>query len=324
MFLNCFLRRDSKAIELRNSDSSDGGIRKSYMRDLETSLLRAFVVTAECGSVSKAARRLARTQAAVSMQLRRLEDDVGVQLLRRGPRGMDLTEAGHVLLPYAHKILGLGASARRALSGQTVEGRIRLGMIEDIAVGSLPKALQSFAASYPGVALDLTVADSDALSEKLSSGLLDIVVGDPARIRIAPILAWQLPLRWVAARGFVAQEQIPLPLITFDGTCSWNQKMTAALNSVTRPWRTALSSTNLSSIQSAIEAGLGVAVLLDVNIRRATMTVLEPADGMPPAPLVEFGLFMAEGKDLSSQPIGALWECIANELQIPQDDLASR
>jgi len=293
------------------------------MRDLETSLLRAFVVTAECGSVSKAAHRLAKTQAAVSMQLRRLEGDVGVQLLKRGPRGMDLTEAGHILLPYAHKILGLGASARQALSGQTMEGRIRLGMIEDIAVGSLPKALQSFAVSYPGVALDLIVADSDVLSEKLSLGLLDIVVGDPARIRIQPILTWRLPLRWVVARGFVAPQQAPLPLITFDGTCSWNQKMTAALNSVTMPWRTALSSTSLSAIQSAIESGLGVAVLLDVNIRRATMTVLGPVDGMPPAPLVEFGLFIVEGKDLSSRPLAALWQCIADELQILQDDLAA-
>ena len=73
------------------------------MHDLDIGLLRAFVVTAECGSVSGAAQRLARTQAAVSMQLRRLEDDLGARLLNRSTRGMDLTEAGYVLFPYARK-----------------------------------------------------------------------------------------------------------------------------------------------------------------------------------------------------------------------------
>jgi DNA-binding transcriptional LysR family regulator len=75
-------------------------------RDLDSSLLRTFVTVAETGAVGAAASRLARTQAAVSMQLRRLEEDLGQRLLDRSPRGVQLTEAGHLLLPYAHAILG--------------------------------------------------------------------------------------------------------------------------------------------------------------------------------------------------------------------------
>ncbi len=90
------------------------------MRDLDSTLLRAFVTVAETGGVSTAAARLARTQAAVSMQLRRLEDDIGQRLLDRSPRGVQLTEAGHRLLPYAHTILGAGADARHALSAGQV------------------------------------------------------------------------------------------------------------------------------------------------------------------------------------------------------------
>ena len=160
-------------------------------------------------------QRQRRTQAAVSMQLRRLEDDLGTRLLNRSTRGMDLTEAGHVLLPYAQKILGLSVGARRALAGQAVCGPIRFGMIEDIAVGSLPKALQRFAECHPSVALELTVTESTVLSEKLSTGQLDVAVGDPALFRGRPILTWRLPLRWVAARGFVMPTQGPLPLVTF-------------------------------------------------------------------------------------------------------------
>lgn len=293
------------------------------MHDLETGLLRAFVVTAECGSVSAAAQRLARTQAAVSMQLRRLEDDVGVSLLKRSPRGMALTEAGHALLPYAQQILALSSGARRALAGQSVRGPIRFGMIEDIAVGSLPRALQRFAVTYPDVALELTVTESAVLSEKLSLGQLDVAIGDPALIRAEPLVTWQLPLRWVSARGFALPQNGPLPLITFDGICSWRQKMIDVLATGAKPWRTVLSSASLSSIQSAIEAGLGVAVLLDVAIRASTMKILGASDGMPPAPNIELGLFVADGAGLSSPPVGALWELLSEELRAHADAVAT-
>ncbi|MCK3776974.1 LysR substrate-binding domain-containing protein [Ensifer sesbaniae] len=285
------------------------------MHDLDIGLLRAFVVTAECGSVSGAAQRLARTQAAVSMQLRRLEDDLGARLLNRSTRGMDLTEAGYVLLPYARKMLGLSTGARRALAGRSVHGPIRFGMIEDIAVGSLPRALQRFSECHPNVALELTVAESTVLSEKLSQGQLDVAIGDPALIHGRPILAWRLPLRWVAARGFAMPDEGPLPLVTFDGVCTWRQKMIEALNGGKRPWRTVLTSASLASIQSMIEAGLGIAVLLDLNIRPNTMKILGANEGLPPAPVIELGLFAADDQGLSSQPVAALWEFLSDELQ---------
>ncbi|MGO4621473.1 LysR family transcriptional regulator [Ensifer sp. 2YAB10] len=285
------------------------------MHDLDIGLLRAFVVTAECGSVSGAAQRLARTQAAVSMQLRRLEDDVGARLLNRNTRGMGLTEAGHVLLPYAQKMLGLSMGARRALAGQALQEPIRFGMIEDIAVGSLPRALQRFTECHPNVALELTVGESTVLSEKLSQGQLDVAIGDPALIHGAPILTWRLPLRWVAARGFAMPENAPLPLVTFDGVCTWRQKMIEALKSGDRPWRTVLTSASLSSIQSMIEAGLGIAVLLDLNIRSNTMRILGAEEGLPPAPVIELGLFAAGDQGLASRPIAALWAFLSDELQ---------
>ncbi|HEV7321453.1 MAG TPA: LysR family transcriptional regulator [Ensifer sp.] len=285
------------------------------MRDLDIGLLRAFVVTAECGSVSGAAQRLARTQAAVSMQLRRLEDDLGTRLLNRSTRGMELTEAGHVLFPYAQKILGLSVGARQALAGSAVQGSIRFGMIEDIAVGSLPKALQRFAECHPGVALELTVTESTVLSEKLSLGQLDVAIGDPQLIRGRPLLTWRLPLRWVAARGFTIPQDGPLPLVTFDGVCTWRQKMIEVLAGSKKPWRTVLTSASLASIQSMIEAGLGIAVLLDLNIRANTMRVLGANEGLPPAPVIELGLFAADDQGLSSRPVSALWTFLSDELQ---------
>ena len=89
--------------------------------DLDVRLLRAFVTVSETGTVSRAADRLARTQAAVSMQLQRLEAEVGAQLLKRSPRGVTLTEAGEILLAYARKTIALGEDARRQIAGRKLD-----------------------------------------------------------------------------------------------------------------------------------------------------------------------------------------------------------
>jgi DNA-binding transcriptional LysR family regulator len=286
------------------------------MHDIETGLLRTFVTIAECGGVTAAARRLGKTQAAVSMQLRRLEEDVGSILLERASRGMALTEAGHILMPYAQKILGTSMSARQALAGKAVSGIVRLGMIEDIAVGSLPNALQRFAIAHPNVALEIVIAESAVLSEKLAADALDIVIADPEHMQATPQIAWQQPLRWTASRNFTLTEGEALPLITFNGPCTWQQRVAKVLGQAAKPWRTVCTSTSLSAVQSAIEAGLGVAVLLDANIRSSTMKIIGTAEGLPPAPDVDFGLFIRSGNAIASPAAEALSRFISDELPI--------
>lgn len=289
------------------------------MHDIETSLLRTFVTIAEHGGVSAAARRLGKTQAAVSMQLRRLEDDLGVNLLKRASRGMMLTDAGHVLMPYARKILGTSTSARQALSGQAVSGVVRLGMIEDIAIGALPNTLQRFSAAHPQVALDIVIAESPVLSEKLSAGTLDIAIGDPGQMAATPQMTWQLPLRWVASRNFTVGQDEIVPLVSFDSPCVWQQRVAAALGQAARPWRTVCTSTSLSAILAAVQAGLGIAALLEASIDQNTMKVVGAGEGLPAAPLVDFGLFVASGRDPASPAVRAFQRFIAEELQIAEN-----
>jgi DNA-binding transcriptional LysR family regulator len=285
-------------------------------RDLDTSLLRAFVTVAETGAVGVAATRLARTQAAVSMQLRRLEEELGQRLLDRSPRGVQLTEAGHLLLPYAHTILGAGADARRALSAGQVSGTVRLGMLEDIAVGRLPRALRRFSIAYPQVALEIVVDSSAALSSRLADGSLDVVVGDPALVDAAPLLTWTQPLFWVGARGFSRDAQAALPVVAFGGTCLWQQQVLTALRRAGIAWRIVCTSTSLPAVQSAVEAGLGVSVLLDGNIRPESMRVLGQADRLPDAPTADFGLFMREVSGAQAAAVQTLQTFLCEELHL--------
>lgn len=261
------------------------------MRDPDSNLLRTFVTVIEAGSVSAAALKLSRTQAAVSMQLRRLEEDLEQRLLERSPRGVKLTQAGHVLLPFAQAILGSGADALRALSAQTISGTVRLGMLEDIASGRLPHALRRFATAYPQVALELLIDSSASLASQLSNAELDLAIGDASYFSVAASAQWQQPLQWVAARGFDLQAHAQaLPIVAFGDNCLWQAQVFAALKLASIPWRVVCTSNSLAAVQSAVEAGLGIAVLLKSNIRPETMRTLG-GEGLPEAPRVSFGLY---------------------------------
>ncbi|MBN3763084.1 LysR substrate-binding domain-containing protein [Burkholderia sp. Ac-20365] len=294
------------------------------MRDFDSSLLRAFVTVAETGGVSAAAARLARTQAAVSMQLRRLEDDIGQRLLERSPRGVRLTDAGHRLLPYAHAILGAGEDARRALEVGDVAGTVRLGMLEDVAVGRLPRALRRFSAAHPQVALEIVVDASAALSQRLADGALDVLVGDPAMVDATPLVTWTQPLFWVGARGYLPDPGVPLPLVAFGGACLWQQQVMSILRRAGIAWRVVCTSTSLPAVQSAVEAGLGVSVLLDGNIRYDTMRVLGPADGLPEPPAADLGLFVRHAAGAQESAVDALQTFLCEELDLGFVERASR
>ncbi|HEX7932478.1 MAG TPA: LysR substrate-binding domain-containing protein [Paraburkholderia sp.] len=285
-------------------------------RDLDSSLLRTFVTVAETGAVGAAASRLARTQAAVSMQLRRLEEDLGQRLLDRSPRGVQLTEAGHLLLPYAHTILGASADARRALSAGQVSGTVRLGMLEDIAVGRLPRALRRFSIAYPRVALEIVVDGSVTLSKRLAEGALDVVVADPALVEAAPLLTWTQPLFWVGARGYGRDADEPLALVAFGGPCLWQQNVLTALRRAGIAWRIVCTSTSLPAVQSAVEAGLGVSVLLEGNIRSESMRILGRAENLPEAPTADFGLFMREAAGAQVAAVRTLQRFLCEELHL--------
>jgi DNA-binding transcriptional LysR family regulator len=293
-------------------------------RDLDSSLLRTFVTVAETGAVGAAAIRLARTQAAVSMQLRRLEEDLGQRLLDRSPRGVQLTEAGHLLLPYAHAILGAGADARRALSAGQVSGTVRLGMLEDIAVGRLPRALRRFSIAYPRVALEIVVDSSAALSRRLVDGGLDVVVADPALVNGTPLLTWTQPLFWIGARGYSRDAEALLPLVAFGDTCLWQQNVLTALRRAGTGWRIVCTSTSLPAVQSAVEAGLGVSVLLEGNIRSESMRILGRADGLPDAPAADFGLFTREVAGAQEAAVQTLQGFLCEELHLGMRESDSR
>lgn len=261
------------------------------MINLPMDLLRSFVTIADIGNLTRAAERLGRSQPAVSLQLKRLEELTGVSLFDRAGRQLRLTAAGEGLIIHARQILCLNDEAVSSLQDDPVEGTIRVGLPNDFAVSYLPVILGRFAAAHPDVALDVNCAISRELLEGLDQGDYEVVIallGDRSGRPAAKV--WSERLVWAGGSKMARSEADPLALIAYPEGCTYRRHAIDALGRAGRAWRLAYVSPSLSGIFAAVEAGLGVTVLsestLPPELRR-----LAADEGLPGLPDVEVGLF---------------------------------
>ncbi|CAO3419892.1 LysR family transcriptional regulator [Azospirillum doebereinerae] len=142
---------------------------------LDPDLLKAFVAVAEQRSFTRAAAMLNRTQSAVSMQIKRLEERLGVELFHRTKANVDLSSAGEGLLGYARRILTLNDEAVGRLQEHKVEGVVRLGVMEDYGTFIVPPLLASFAAGHPRIHVAMETGLTTFMTDRLGEAF-DLVV----------------------------------------------------------------------------------------------------------------------------------------------------
>lgn len=228
---------------------------------LDSDLLRGFVAVADAGSVSAGAERLGRTQSAVSMQIKKLEDAAGQALFHRGARGVRLTEAGEALLSRARRVLALLGEAEAALTADPLAGRVSVGVPEEYGAQVLPDVLARFAETHPEVEVTVHCQPTPTLETALDAGELDLAVlaidsGRPA----GEVLAHD-PTVWVASTRHAVHEADPLPVAMYAQDCWWRDWALAALDARGRRYRVAYTSRSVAGVQAAVTSGLAVAVL---------------------------------------------------------------
>lgn len=262
--------------------------------DIDTELLRAFVAVVEHGGFTRAARRLDRTQSAVSAQIRRLEDAAGSRLFDRGVRGVRLTREGEALLGYARRILDLNDEAMETLARRDVEGTVRLGAMDDYATAVLAPLLGGFALGRPGVDVEVHTGLTVHLLERLGRDL-DLVLGmQPAGQGGGEALRRDRAV-WAGSPRHDAHARDPIPLALYPPGCLFRRWAMDALDRAGRRWRLAYMSPSLAAVAAAAAAGLAVTVI-KAGTCPATLRVLEPADGLPPLPDVDIVLYRAPGR----------------------------
>jgi len=250
---------------------------------LDSDLLRTFVAIAEHGSFSRAAAIVGRSQSAVSLQMKRLEDTAGCRLFRRQSHGVALTASGETLLVNARRILRLMERAAGELSGRTVAGAVRLGMPTSYSTSVLAAVLTRFAAACPDVEVTVQCAQGLPLQEALSAGELDLAVFTAGHAGVEGEPLVHDPAVWVTSAGHDTHECDPLPVALFDATCWWHDRALRILEAQGRRYRIACTSPNTEAVAAAVISGLAVAVLEQSTVPEGAR-ILTEAEGFPGFP----------------------------------------
>lgn len=261
--------------------------------NLDLDLVRAFVAVVEARNFTKAGRRLGRTQSAVSLQIKRLEDQVGATLLSRDPRHVTPTREGDAFLLQARRLLRINDEILSDLRGDDLEGEVRLGAPEDFATVHLPEILGDFTRAHSKVAMSVTCDLTLNLLEKLREGELDLAL--VKREPLGPdqgVRVWREHLVWVAADVEVLERSPVASLVLAPSPCVYRRRALVALDAVGKPWRAAYTSPSLAGQYAALRAGLGVTVLPREMVP-PDLTVLGDAQGLPPLPDAEIALLKA-------------------------------
>jgi DNA-binding transcriptional LysR family regulator len=266
-------------------------------RQLEITLLRTFVMLVEEQSVTRVARRLNRTQPAISLQLRRLRDAAGHPVFENDLRHLRLTRHGEMLLPYARQMLKMHDEARSRLSNEEIAGRVTLGCPDLYAAFLLPQTLARFRATYPGVEVTVRCALSAQLSEEISTGQIDVALATRmpnVHPKVGSIaLLRKEPLVWLGSITGTVFRDRTLPLAMLPEGNLYRDYALAALNNAGRAWRIACVSESIAGMEAMALADAAVIVLAE-SVKVAGLRRLDEQDGMPPLPPVELVLWRRE------------------------------
>lgn len=233
---------------------------------LESDLLRIFVAVAQAGNVTHAADKLARTQSAISMQVRKLEDSVGAKLFERGPRGVGLTMEGQRLLPYAKRIVGLVDETTAAMRTLPLDGPVRVGIPEEYNQTVLPNALAGFAEAHPGTEVTVFCGYTVQQMEALEADELDLAVIFEWDGGISGELLAIDPTVWVASAAHNLHLERPVPVAFYRRSVWCREFAQRSLERHAVPYRVSYTSDTSGGLRSAVESGLAIAPLARSNI----------------------------------------------------------
>jgi DNA-binding transcriptional LysR family regulator len=283
---------------------------------LDTDQLRSFLAIVDTGSFTRASERVHKTQSAVSMHIKKLEERLGRALFDKQGRGVRLSEDGEKLVDYARRMLQIEASAVAAISNKGLTGHVRLGIPDDYADNFLPAILTQFTRRHPLVEVSVICDSSGELDEELRSGLLDMaVVTDCDSISNVEILREE-PLSWVAGPHCSVHAQRPLPLALGRLNCNWRREATSSLTQSGIPWRLVLTSNNYAAVAPVVQAGLAITVL-PKSAFRPWQCSLGTKEGLPTLPACRIGFITASGEH--SPEVKALGETIRAALETPAE-----
>jgi DNA-binding transcriptional LysR family regulator len=259
-------------------------------RDIDIALVRAFLAVVDTGSVTAAARLLNRTQAAISLQIKRLEELFGEVLFERQHRKLTLTPMGEQLVGRAQRFVRLNDDIWSEITTPAFEGEVNLGVPDDLIACYVPHILRRFNQAWPRVHVSLTCRNSKELLEDLDAGRVDLTLTtDQVPLRTCETL-WRSRLVWLGAPGGNAHSASPLPLAIGGRTCRFRPVLFGALAAAGREWRVVLEQPNQQAVYATVLGGLAVCVALK-DTMPSNLEIIDDGS-LPPLPDFDINLYL--------------------------------
>lgn len=259
--------------------------------NLPTDVLRTFLAVIDLGSFTKAGQLLGRTQPAISLQIRKLEELVGKTLMDTSGRNIALTREGESLARYARQLLAMNDEIVARLQRKESTGSLRVGLPNDYAVAFFQKALAHFSKQHQDVAISIHCDTSELLLPMFVKDELDIVVamfdGTPPP---GLIYTWAERPIWAVGGDTDADKKTPVPIAAHPEGCHYRDRMIRSLDQLGKPWRITFCSPGINGLQLAVQSGFGVTALTRRTLLRG-MRILTENDGFPPLPDIHVGMF---------------------------------
>ncbi|MEP2030983.1 MAG: LysR family transcriptional regulator [Paracoccaceae bacterium] len=262
------------------------------MRNLDITTLRSFVAVADSGGVTRAAGFLHLTQSAVSMQLKRLEEMLGLDLLDRSGRGIALTASGEQLLTYARRMVALNDEVITRLTDQEFEGELTLGVPHDIVYPFIPRVLQQFNTAFPRVKVHLVASYTKSLKEQHEKGEADLILTTENDKNEGSETLVNLPLLWIGAPGGSAWRQRPLR-IAFCRHCTFRPRVIEALDNAGINWELAVDTDSDRTIEATVAADLAVHGVIG-GTEPAHLARIDHGGALPDLPVQKINLYGAD------------------------------
>jgi DNA-binding transcriptional LysR family regulator len=250
------------------------------LSNLDLDTLRALIVASDLGGYGQAAARLGRTPSAISLQMKRLQEDVGAPLFRKNGRGVALTETGEIVLRYGRRMLALNDELLDTVRGATLAGTVRLGFSQDFTDAILPAVLSKFKQLYPLVLMEVRIEGNGALVDALEQGQLDLALAVGQGDRPTAEMIGELELVWIADAGFSTRGEQPLPLVLLGPQCAFRKEAIQALDRAGIAWRIAAVSPSLAGLWACAIGGLGLTARSSLGVP-AKLTFAKTMFGLP-------------------------------------------
>jgi len=266
-------------------------------QDFDLDLVRAFLAVSETRSFTQAAVRLHRTQSAVSMKIKRLEEQIGERLFERDTTNVTPTSTGERFAGIARRLVEAHEDAFFALNHTIAAGKLTLATSETYASCLLPPILAEVSKTFPNIEMEIRCGHSWKMLESMDADGIDLVIATryPGRQDGQPL--GQERLMWICKHGSDVYRTNPLPLAVFPDGCLYRRAAIAALDANKRNWRIGYTSLNHEGLLAAVDSGSAVSIFIEsaVNDRHH---VLGPKEGFPELPAADIELY-ARRSDIS-------------------------